>query len=44
MRILILGKTSVVNLKEEYAVDPNQPLFILDGFVPLQTVDLNMER
>lgn len=42
----IRGKTSVVNLKEEYAVDPNQPLFILDGFeVPLQTVvDLNMER
>ena len=33
-------------MKEEYAVDPNQPLFILDGFeVPLQTVvDLNMER
>lgn len=42
----IRGKTSVVNLREEYAVDPNQPLFILDGFeVPLQTiVDLNMER
>ena len=42
----IRGKSSVVNLKEEYAVDPNQPLFILDGFeVPLQTiVDLNMER
>lgn len=40
------GKTSVVNLEEEYAVDPNQPLFILDGFeVDLQTiVDLNMER
>lgn len=42
----IRGKTSIVNLKEEYAVDPNQPLFILDGFeVALQTiVDLNMER
>lgn len=42
----IRGKTSVVNLKEEYAVDPNQPLFILDGFeVSLQTVvDLSMER
>lgn len=42
----IRGKTSVVNLKEEYAVDPNQPLFILDGFeVDLQTiVDMNMER
>lgn len=42
----IRGKTSVVNLREEYAVDPNQPLYILDGFeVPLQTiVDLNMQR
>lgn len=42
----IRGKSSVVNLKEEYSVDPNQPLFILDGFeVSLQTiVDLNMER
>ena len=42
----IRGKTSIVNLKEDYAVDPNQPLFILDGFeVDLQTiVDLNMER
>ncbi len=40
------GKTSVVYLEETYAVDPNQPLFILDGFeVSLQTiVDLNMER
>lgn len=42
----IRGKTSVVNLREEYAVDPNQPLYILDGFeVPLQAiVDLNMQR
>ena len=42
----IRGKSSVVNLKEEYETDPNQPLFILDGFeVSLQTiVDLNMER
>ncbi len=42
----IRGKTSVVNLKEEYETDPNQPLFILDGFeVSLQTiVDLNMDR
>lgn len=42
----IRGKSSVVNLREEYETDPNQPLFILDGFeVPLQTiVDLNMER
>ena len=42
----IRGKTSIVNLKEDYAVDPNQPLFILDGFeVSLERVmDLNMER
>ena len=30
--IEIRGKTSVVGLKEEYGTDPNQPLFILDGF------------
>lgn len=42
----IRGKSSIVNLREEYETDPNQPLFVLDGFeVPLQTiVDLNMER
>ena len=42
----IRGKTSIVNLGEEYETDPNQPLFILDGFeVGLQTiVDLNMDR
>ena len=42
----IRGKTSIVNLGEEYETGPNQPLFILDGFeVDLQTiVDLNMER
>lgn len=42
----IHGKTSIVNLGKEYETDPNQPLFILDGFeVDLQTiVDLNMER
>lgn len=44
--IEIRGKTSVVGLKEQYQTDPNQPLFILDGFeVSLQTIsDLNMER
>ena len=26
------GKTSVIGLTEEYNTDPNQPLFILDGF------------
>ncbi|MEG0500254.1 MAG: carboxypeptidase-like regulatory domain-containing protein, partial [Rikenellaceae bacterium] len=44
--IEIRGKSSVVGLKEEYATDPNQPLFILDGFeTTLKTVvDLNMDR
>ena len=28
----IRGKSSIVGLKEQYNVDPNQPLFILDGF------------
>ena len=42
----IRGKSSVMGLKEEYGTDPNQPLFILDGFeTDLQTVmDLNMNR
>ena len=44
--IEIRGKSSIVGLKEEYGTDPNQPLFILDGFeTDLQTVsDLNMNR
>ena len=44
--IEIRGKTSVVGLKEEYGTDPNQPLFILDGFeTTLETVmNLNMNR
>lgn len=42
----IRGKSSIVGLKEQFGADPNQPLFILDGFeVPLRTVmDLNMNR
>ena len=42
----IRGKSSVVGLKEEYSTDPNQPLFILDGFeTSLETiVNLDMER
>ena len=42
----IRGKTSVVGLKEEYGTDPNQPLFILDGFeTTLETImNLNMNR
>lgn len=44
--IEIRGKSSVVGLKEEYGTDPNQPLFILDGFeTTLETVmNLNMNR
>ena len=30
--IEIRGKSSIVGLREEYDTDPNQPLFILDGF------------
>ncbi len=42
----IRGKSSIVGLKEQYGVDPNQPLFILDGFeTTLQTImDLSLER
>ena len=42
----IRGKSSVAGLKEEYGTDPNQPLFILDGFeTTLETVmNLNMNR
>ena len=44
--IEIRAKSSVVGLKEQYDTDPNQPLFILDGFeTDLQTVvNLNMDR
>ena len=44
--IEIRGKTSVVGLTEEYNTDPNQPLFILDGFEStLATIsDLSMDR
>ncbi|MEO6681404.1 MAG: SusC/RagA family TonB-linked outer membrane protein [Ginsengibacter sp.] len=42
----IRGKSSIVGLKEQYGVDPNQPLFILDGFeTSLQTImDLSLDR
>lgn len=30
--IEIRGKSSVIGLSEQYGTDPNQPLFILDGF------------
>ena len=44
--IEIRGKTSIVGFKEEFGEDPNQPLFILDGFeTTLQTImDLSMDR
>ncbi|WP_316799744.1 SusC/RagA family TonB-linked outer membrane protein [Pedobacter frigidisoli] len=42
----IRGKTSVVGLTQEFQTDPNQPLFILDGFESnLQVIsDLSMDR
>ncbi len=42
----IRGKSSVVNLRDEYEEDPNQPLFILDGFETTLAVimDLSMDR
>ncbi|MCC8173682.1 MAG: TonB-dependent receptor plug domain-containing protein [Odoribacter sp.] len=44
--IEIRGKSSIIGLTEEYQTDPNQPLFILDGFESnLQTIsDLSMDR
>ena len=41
--IEIRGKSSIVGLKEEYGQDPNQPLFILDGFeTTLQVIMLSL--
>lgn len=44
--ISINGKMNVQALAQEYETDPNQPLFILDGFEStLQAInDLNMDR
>lgn len=44
--IEIRGKSSVIGLTEQYGTDPNQPLFILDGFESsLATIsDLSMDR
>ncbi|MCM1032046.1 MAG: SusC/RagA family TonB-linked outer membrane protein, partial [Oscillibacter sp.] len=44
--IEIRGKSSIVGLTDEYETDPNQPLFVLDGFeTTLQTIsDLSMDR
>lgn len=47
-QIEVRGKSSIpsATLKDQFATDPNQPLFILDGFeTTLQTiVDLDMNR
>lgn len=42
----VRGKTSVIGLQQEYDTDPNQPLFILDGFESTLAVisELNMDR
>lgn len=44
--IEVRGKTSVIGLTSEYKTDPNQPLFILDGFETKLSVisDLSMDR
>lgn len=44
--ITINGKMNIMELEQEYETDPNQPLFILDGFeTTLETIsDLNMDR
>ncbi|MDE5610536.1 MAG: SusC/RagA family TonB-linked outer membrane protein [Odoribacter sp.] len=44
--ISINGKINVTDLTQEYSTDPNQPLFILDGFeTTLESIqDLNMDR
>ena len=41
--IEIRGKSSVVGLKEQYDTDPNQPLFILDGFETTLTKILDLD-
>lgn len=44
--IVLRGQSGFPDLKGEYQADPNQPLFILDGFeVPLtRVIDLDMNR
>ena len=44
--IEIRGKSSVIGLTEQYGTNPNQPLFILDGFESSLAVisDLSMDR
>jgi TonB-linked SusC/RagA family outer membrane protein len=42
----IRGKSSVIGLTDEYSSNPNQPLFILDGFESTLAIisDLSMDR
>ncbi|MGL5682224.1 MAG: SusC/RagA family TonB-linked outer membrane protein [Marinifilaceae bacterium] len=42
----VRGKTSVIGITSEYGTDPNQPLFILDGFESTLAIisDLSMDR
>lgn len=44
--IEIRGKSSVIGLTDEYSANPNQPLFILDGFESTLAIisDLSMDR
>lgn len=44
--IEIRGKSSVIGIADEYSSNPNQPLFILDGFESTLAViaDLSMDR
>lgn len=44
--IEIRGKSSIIGLTDEYGTNPNQPLFILDGFESSLSVisDLSMDR
>lgn len=44
--IEIRGKSSVIGLTEEFGTNPNQPLFILDGFESTLAIisDLSMDR
>lgn len=46
LQIEVRGKTNVAGLTDEYVNDPNQPLFILDGFESTLTTisDLSMDR
>lgn len=46
MNLNVRGNTNIVGLETEYSTNPNQPLFILDGFeTTLSTItDLSMDR